>query len=263
MGKGTSSNPLIDQYFKEVARHPLPTAKEEFANFTAYRAARVAAQLAAGVADREAKAQEVAKAAHKIAHGYLRFVVDTASKRTRSPELLLELIGEGNIGLMHAITKFEPERGNRFLTYAANWVKVKIAEHLHKLRPVNVPSHTRKETKKRGEPVADLSFACVDNVVLVAPDDVATDVISRSFDAMALLGQAHLTRIEKLVLIYTYGLRGGEPLTPERVGLMIYCLDGTQFTSTRYEAAHSAALHKLRTHLSDEQVHALMDVLVE
>lgn len=261
MAKSTSSNPLIDRYFKEASRYPLPTEAEEHANFTAYTKARDAARLAASVADREALEKEAERLTHRIACGYLRFVVDQATKRTRKPELLLELIGEGNIGLMRAIKKFDPTRGFRFTTYAAAWVKVHVGEHLHKLRAVNIPSHTRKESKKKGVPVEPPTFSCVDNITLVAETDVASEAITNSLDVLAMFSKAGLSRIERLVLIYTYGLRGGEPLQPERITQVIYGIDGTQMTLAKYEAAHLKALKTLREHLSEEQVLSLADLL--
>jgi len=257
----SSSDPLIDRYFLEVSRYPLPTREEEVANFTAYRIARQASDLACTVALRERHAATAEALAKKIACGYLRFVVDRAKKRTRSPELMLELVGEGNVGLMRAVEKFELSFQVRFLTYANNWVNVHIQEHLYKLKVVNVPSHTRKESKKKKIPLDDLSFASVENVVVPSDVDVARDVISKNVDALALLAQAQLTPLEKLVLIYTYGLRGGEPLEPEAVSQVIYGIDGTQMTRARYDETHTRALGALKEHLKGEDIGTLADIL--
>lgn len=257
----SSSDPLIDRYFLEVSRHPLPTRDEEIANFTAYRSARLAANLASSVADREALSAKAEALAKKIACGYLRFVVDRAKKRTRSPELMLELVSEGNVGLMRAIVKFEPSFQVRFLTYANNWINVHIQEHLYRLKVVNVPSHTRKESKKKRIPLDDLAFAPIENVMVASDVNVSDDVISKNIDALAILAQAQLTPLEKLVLIYTYGLRGGEPLEPEAVSQVIYGIDGTQMTRAKYDEAHTRALVALKTHLGEENIHALSDIL--
>jgi RNA polymerase sigma-32 factor len=54
---------------------------------------------------------------------HLRYVVAIALKYRRYRAPLSELIAEGNYGLLHALDKFEPERGNRFMTYASYWIR--------------------------------------------------------------------------------------------------------------------------------------------
>lgn len=56
----------------------------------------------------------------------LRYVVAIAAKYHRYGLPLSELIAEGNVGIIHALSKFEPERGNRFVTYAAYWIRAYI-----------------------------------------------------------------------------------------------------------------------------------------
>ena len=63
------------------------------------------------------------RAREALVHANLRYVVAIACKYRRYGLPLRELIAEGNIGLLHALTKFEPERGNRFVTYAAYWIR--------------------------------------------------------------------------------------------------------------------------------------------
>lgn len=60
----------------------------------------------------------------------LRYVVAIACKYRRYGLPLKELIAEGNFGVMHALTKFEPERGNRFVTYAAYWIRALILDYI-------------------------------------------------------------------------------------------------------------------------------------
>lgn len=60
----------------------------------------------------------------------LRYVVAIALKYRGHSLSLSELIAEGNFGILHALTKFEPERGNRFVTYAAYWIRAFILNHI-------------------------------------------------------------------------------------------------------------------------------------
>ncbi len=66
------------------------------------------------------------RAGELLVEANLRFVVAIALKYRRYGLPLTDLIAEGNLGIMHALTKFEPERGNRFVTYAAYWIRALI-----------------------------------------------------------------------------------------------------------------------------------------
>lgn len=69
-------------------------------------------------------------AADKIVRAHMRYVIATAVKYRRYGIPLNELIAEGNFGLVHALKKFDPERGFRFVTYAAYWVRAYILNHI-------------------------------------------------------------------------------------------------------------------------------------
>jgi RNA polymerase sigma-32 factor len=71
-------------------------------------------------------------AANELCRAQLRYVVAIALKYRRYGVPLAELIAEGNYGLVHALTKFEPERGIRFITYAAYWVRAHVLGHVLK-----------------------------------------------------------------------------------------------------------------------------------
>jgi RNA polymerase sigma-32 factor len=71
-------------------------------------------------------------AADQLCRAQLRYVVAIALKYRRYGVPLGELIAEGNYGLVHAMSKFEPERGIRFITYAAYWVRAHVLGHVLK-----------------------------------------------------------------------------------------------------------------------------------
>jgi RNA polymerase sigma-32 factor len=67
------------------------------------------------------------QARNSLVQSQLRFVVKEASRFARAGAPVTELIAEGNLGLLHAANKFDPERGFRFFTYAKHWVRVFIS----------------------------------------------------------------------------------------------------------------------------------------
>lgn len=70
------------------------------------------------------------EAAHKLVTSHLRLVAKIAMKYRGYGLPMADLISEGNIGLMKAIRKFEPERGFRLSTYAIWWIKAAVTEHV-------------------------------------------------------------------------------------------------------------------------------------
>lgn len=70
------------------------------------------------------------KAKEKLVRAHLRYAVAIALKYRRYGLPLAELIAEGNFGIVHALTKFDPERGNRFVTYAAYWIRAYILNYV-------------------------------------------------------------------------------------------------------------------------------------
>lgn len=70
------------------------------------------------------------KAKEQLVRSHLRYVVAIALKYRRYGLPLSELIAEGNFGIVHALTKFEPSRGNRFVTYAAYWIRAYVLNYI-------------------------------------------------------------------------------------------------------------------------------------
>jgi RNA polymerase sigma-32 factor len=70
------------------------------------------------------------RAAERLALANLRHVVSIAISYRRYGIPLADLVAEGNFGIVHAIRKYDPERGNRFVTYAAYWIRAYILNHV-------------------------------------------------------------------------------------------------------------------------------------
>lgn len=69
-------------------------------------------------------------AAHQLVHSYLRLVLKTAREYLNYRLNLADLVQEGTVGLMHAVKKFDPERGNRLSTYAVWWIRAAIHDFI-------------------------------------------------------------------------------------------------------------------------------------
>jgi len=108
--EGSREDP-VQTYLKEIGRIPLLTPEEEV---------ELARRVRRG--DQEAKA--------KLAAANLRLVVSIAKRYTGIGLPLLDLIQEGNVGLMRAIEKFDPEKGYKFSTYATWWIRQAITRAL-------------------------------------------------------------------------------------------------------------------------------------
>jgi RNA polymerase sigma-32 factor len=69
-------------------------------------------------------------AARQLVEANLRYVVAIALSYRRYGVRLADLVSEGNVGLMIALKKFDPDRGTRFVTYAAHWIRAYVLDHV-------------------------------------------------------------------------------------------------------------------------------------
>ncbi len=89
------------------------------------------------------------KAAKRIVETNLRLVIPIAKKYYRPGIDFLDLIEEGNLGLMHAVEKFDPQRGFRFSTYAAYWIEQAVRRALdEQSKTIRIPPHALEALRK-------------------------------------------------------------------------------------------------------------------
>ena len=121
LGVYDADRDILDQYLFEVSQTPLLTPAQEIA---------VARKVRAGDQD----------AMQELVKRNLRFVISVAKKYQNRGLPLTDLIGEGNVGLLTAARKFDPDQGVKFISYAVWWIRQAILASLARQgRTVRVP----------------------------------------------------------------------------------------------------------------------------
>ena len=123
----TADDNLLSLYLKDINRVPLLTRSEE-------------EKLARAAAKGNAAAKE------KLVRANLRFVVNVAKRYQHRGLPLEDLISEGNIGLLHAIERFDVEKGYHFISYAVWWIRQAILNAINeKARMIRLPLNRAAE----------------------------------------------------------------------------------------------------------------------
>ncbi|WP_320130912.1 sigma-70 family RNA polymerase sigma factor [uncultured Sphaerochaeta sp.] len=118
---------ILTMYLKEINRIPLLTNEEEFK-----------------LAKRVQQGDEFSR--KRMIEANLRFVVNVAKKYQNQGIPLIDLIDEGNIGLMTALEKFDPDKGYHFISYAVWWIRQSIMKAIcEKSRAVRLPLNRTNE----------------------------------------------------------------------------------------------------------------------
>jgi RNA polymerase primary sigma factor len=121
LGAYDAERDILDQYLFEVSKTPLLTSQQEV---------EIARRVVAGDPD----------AMQELVKRNLRFVISVAKKYQNRGLALTDLIGEGNVGLLTAARKFDPDQGVKFISYAVWWIRQSILAALARQgRSVRVP----------------------------------------------------------------------------------------------------------------------------
>lgn len=144
-GDAARGRELLGLYLRDIAKVPLLTPEQE---------QELARRVQTGDADAE----------RQLIEANLRLVVRVARRYLNRGLSLLDLIEEGNLGLLHAVTKFQPGRGTRFSTYAVWWIRQAVARALaNQARMIRLPVHIElllgRYMKKKAALTQDLDRA--------------------------------------------------------------------------------------------------------
>ena len=123
LGEGISIDDPVRMYLKEIGKVPLLSAQDEI-------------ELAKRMADGDQEAKQ------KLAEANLRLVVSVAKRYVGRGMLFLDLIQEGNLGLIRAVEKFDYTKGFKFSTYATWWIRQAITRAIaDQARTIRIPVH--------------------------------------------------------------------------------------------------------------------------
>ncbi len=149
--RSSEEHDLLQLYLNDIGKHPLLTPDDEMRLGQLTRAGRAAAarlkQAGVGVDPVRRRELEIvagagADAACEFVEANLRLVVSIAKRYQSSGLPLLDLIQEGNFGLIEAVERFDPSRGFRFSTYATWWIRQTIARGIaNTSRTIRLPVH--------------------------------------------------------------------------------------------------------------------------
>ncbi|MEU9845446.1 RNA polymerase sigma factor, partial [Actinomadura sp. NPDC048032] len=150
LGKRAPTSDLVRIYLREIGRVPLLTAEDEVelaksieaGLFAEEKMARTAVLARGELLDLELLSREGARAKQRLIEANLRLVVSIAKRYVGRGMLFLDLIQEGNLGLIRAVEKFDYTKGFKFSTYATWWIRQAITRAIaDQARTIRIPVH--------------------------------------------------------------------------------------------------------------------------
>jgi len=177
----------IEAYVQAVSQIPILTAEEE-----------------KEIADRLYYDNDL-DAARSLVMSHLRFVVHIARSYSGYGLPQADLIQEGNVGLMKAVKRFNPEMGVRLVSFAVHWIKAEMHEYILKNWRIVKVATTKaqrkmffnlRSAKKR------LAWFTADEVKSVASDLGVSEEVVRQMEGRLLRKTWHLTGIQTMMTIY-------------------------------------------------------------
>jgi RNA polymerase primary sigma factor len=149
-GRRAPTSDLVRIYLREIGRVPLLTAEEEVVLAKSIEAGLFAEEKVAAAAiitpgertDLKLLAHDGVRAKQRLIEANLRLVVSIAKRYVGRGMLFLDLIQEGNLGLIRAVEKFDYTKGYKFSTYATWWIRQAITRAIaDQARTIRIPVH--------------------------------------------------------------------------------------------------------------------------
>ena len=245
---GISIEDPVRMYLKEIGKVPLLSAEEEI-------------ELAKRMADGDEEAKK------RLAEANLRLVVSIAKRYVGRGMLFLDLIQEGNLGLIKAVEKFDYQKGFKFSTYATWWIRQAITRAIaDQARTIRIPVHMvetinklirvsrqllqelgREPTPEEIAAELDMPVDRVREILKISQEPVSLETpIGEEEDSQTLLKEqldevlSTLTEREQKVLRLRFGMSDGRARTLEEVGKEF------DVTRERIRQIEAKALRKLR-----------------
>jgi RNA polymerase primary sigma factor len=150
LSRRAPTSDLVRIYLREIGRVPLLTAEEEVelaksieaGLFAEEKVARAAIITPGERTDLELLARDGVRAKQRLIEANLRLVVSIAKRYVGRGMLFLDLIQEGNLGLIRAVEKFDYTKGYKFSTYATWWIRQAITRAIaDQARTIRIPVH--------------------------------------------------------------------------------------------------------------------------
>ena len=243
----------VSYYLKRISQIPLLTPEEE-------------KELTKKVKEGDEEALK------KLVQSNLRFVVNVAKKYAGYGIPFQELISAGNVGLLEAAKRFDPDKGVRFISYAIWWIRQSILQTIYNQKElIKIPhkasvlssridfSYSKLKEKYNREPTyqeikedlkkqkieidengiekfllvkrfsisldtpmdVDESLYLIDMFSNNGTKDIEENLIKESLEKEIDKLLSYLSPREKLIIIHRFGLKGNEPKTLKKVGLML------------------------------------------
>lgn len=179
------SGPTVDAtqlYLREIGFQPLLTAQQEVTFGQRARAGDAASR-------------------RRMIESNLRLVVKIARRYLNRGMSLLDLIEEGNLGLIHAVEKFDPDKGFRFSTYATWWIRQNIERGLmNQTRTIRLPVHIVKD---------------INSLVKIKQSLARDQRKPPSFEEVAAAAHRDVTEVKRLLTAEEKIVPADAPLTPD------------------------------------------------
>jgi RNA polymerase sigma factor (sigma-70 family) len=216
---GLPKNASLSLYYKAIESTTLLSAAEERKWILLYH---------------ETKSPQ---ARDKIIQGALRYVISEARKHPQSiynRTVLEDLIAAGNIGLIRALSKFKPEAGTRFLTYAGWWVRHEMREESRRIGLFHIPAHAVAKGVKAPNTVELTETSASEASV----SDTASDTLTHE-SVTKLLELSPMGVREMFIVKACFGIHT-TPKTLKQIGKVL------DITGERVRQLRETALDKLR-----------------